>query len=113
MLCEPSACSRGLLQLLASCHCVPGCCYCYCYYCCVPPEWPPPTPRLRPQDKFAARAAKALSRAECEAAVQALLMQDVLRVDLGFTAYATNSYLKAGQRAAALLAVRAVAARCQ
>ena len=74
-----------------------------------PPCHPPRPPHHHPptQDKSAAKAAKALSRDECEAALQALLVQDALRVDLGFTAYATNAYLKAGPRAASLLAVRA------
>lgn len=52
-----------------------------------------------------ARAAKALCREEGEAVVQALVLLGTLRLDFGFTAYATNAYLKATARAASLLQV--------
>lgn len=52
-----------------------------------------------------AKAAKALSRDECEAVVQALVLEGSLRLDFGFTAYATNAYLKATGRATGLLQV--------
>ena len=50
------------------------------------------------------RAAKALSREENELVIQALVAEGALRLDFGFTAYATTAYLKvAAPRAAALL----------
>ncbi|GAB4814163.1 hypothetical protein N2152v2_001209 [Parachlorella kessleri] len=48
-------------------------------------------------------AAKVLSRDENELVVQQLLLEGCLLLDFGFTAYATNVYLKLGPRAATVL----------
>jgi ATP-dependent DNA helicase Q1 len=50
-------------------------------------------------------AAKAMSRDENELVVQQLLREGCLQLDFGFTAYATNVYMKAGPCATAVLQV--------
>ena len=68
------------------------------------PTHPPTHPPMHQQDKRVAAAAKALSRDECELVVQELLVARALRLDFGFTAYATNVYLRAAATAAAVQA---------
>ncbi|PSC67654.1 mediator of RNA polymerase II transcription subunit 34 isoform X1 [Micractinium conductrix] len=55
------------------------------------------------KDASVARAAKALSRDECEAVVQQLTVEGHLRLTFGFTAYATNAYLESSPLAGSLL----------
>ena len=62
-------------------------------------------PPCTPQDPVIGKPAKALSRDECEAALQQLALAGVLRLDFAFTAYQTIAYLKLGARAPALLQV--------
>ncbi|KAK9809014.1 hypothetical protein WJX72_007915 [[Myrmecia] bisecta] len=51
-----------------------------------------------------AKAAKAMSRDENERLIAQLVYEDYLQMDFGFTAYATNAYLKASPKAAQLTA---------
>eukprot|EP00887_Chlorella_sp_A99_P002461 scaffold10.g2461.t1 len=57
------------------------------------------------KDAAVAKATKALSRDECELTVQALATEGCLRLDFGFTAYNTNTYLKLAAPSAAAAAV--------
>lgn len=54
-------------------------------------------------------AAKAMTKEENEAVLQHMLLEGSLQLDFGFTAYATNVYLKAGPKAGSILQVSAIA----
>lgn len=55
-----------------------------------------------------AKAGKAMSREENERVIGQLLYSGYLQFDFSYTAYATNAYLKASQRAASILQGKAI-----
>ena len=54
-------------------------------------------------------AVRQLSKDDCELLIAHLVQTGILQLDFGFTAYATNTYLKAAPRAGQMLAGKAAA----